>query len=161
MKTLLVILGLMQPMWPVSTWHDFKISVCEVVYDPSSRQFGVKIYLFTDDLTETLTGQSQGPLPVRDRIVQYALQHLELSVNGENLPLQFKALRQKDDQTLVEFIAAPLLGSPPYAVSVYDCLLLEKFRDQKNMVYFIVTGKEKQIQALDLQKPKVYFMIEP
>jgi hypothetical protein len=161
MMLLVLILGLVQPIWPAAKCHDFKISVCEVAYEPSGRYFGVKIYLFTDDLTETLTGQSKGPLPSRDIIVQYALKHVELRVNGADQPLQFRALRQKDDQTLVEFTTSPLTGSPLAAVSIYDCLLLEKFQQQTNMVYLLVPGKEKQSEALDRQKPTVTFNIQP
>ena len=92
--------------------HDFKMSVCELIYEPSDRHFDVKVYLFTDDLTQALTGDPRATLPTREAISQYILQHLELYVNNSRQELQFYSIRQKEEQTLLHFRTPALASSP-------------------------------------------------
>jgi hypothetical protein len=127
--------------------HDFKMSVCELIYEPSDRHFDVKVYLFTDDLTQALTGDPRATLPTREAISQYILQHLELYVNNSRQELQFYSIRQKEEQTLLQF-RTPALASSPSGVYVKNDLLLEKFSEQSNMVYLMVPGKSRQVEAL-------------
>lgn len=140
---------------PTGTDHDFKMSICEVIYEPSDRHFDVKIYLFTDDLTEVLTGDPKAALPTREVISQYVLQHLGVQVNGVQQTLQFSAIRQKEEQVMVQF-STPSLGSvQPATVAVWDNIMLEKFREQTNMLYLIVPGKNKRTEALDAKRTSV------
>lgn len=127
--------------------HDFKMSVCELIYEPSDRHFEIKVYLFTDDLTQALTGDPRAPLPPREAISQYVQQHLELYVNNSRQQLQFYSIRQKEEQTLLQFRTQSLEGSPA-SIFVKNDLLLEKFSEQSNMVYLIAPGKSKQVEAL-------------
>lgn len=127
--------------------HDFKMSVCELIYEPSDRHFEIKVYLFTDDLTQALTGDPRAPLPPREAISQYVQQHLELYVNNSSQQLQFYSIRQKEEQTLLQFRTQSLEGSPA-SIFVKNDLLLEKFSEQSNMVYLVAPGKSKQVEAL-------------
>ncbi len=127
--------------------HDFKMSVCELIYEPSDRHFEIKVYLFTDDLTQALTGDPRAPLPPREAISQYVQQHLELYVNNSHQQLQFYSIRQKEEQTLLQF-RTPVLSASPSQIYVKNDLLLEKFSEQSNMVYLIAPGKSKQVEAL-------------
>ncbi|MEY4202632.1 MAG: hypothetical protein RL013_334 [Bacteroidota bacterium] len=127
--------------------HDFKMSVCELIYEPSDRHFEIKVYLFTDDLTQALTGDPRAPLPPRETISQYVQQHLELYVNNSRQQLQFYSIRQKEEQTLLQFRTQSLEASPA-SIFVKNDLLLEKFSEQSNMVYLVAPGKSKQVEAL-------------
>ena len=127
--------------------HDFKMSVCELIYEPSDRHFEVKVYLFTDDLTQALTGDPRATLPTREAVSQYVQQHLELYVNSSRQELQFYSIRQKEEQTLLQFRTPSMTGSPS-SVFVRNDLLLEKFSEQSNMVYLTAPGKSKQVEAL-------------
>lgn len=127
--------------------HDFKMSICEFIFEPSDRHFEVKVYLFTDDLTQAITGDPRAPLPARETISQYVQQHLELYVNNSRQELQFYSIRQKDEQTLLQF-RTPSLSYSPGQMYVKNDLLLEKFSEQSNMVYLIAPGKSKQVEAL-------------
>jgi hypothetical protein len=75
--------------------HDFKMSVTEVVYTEEKKAFEVKVYLFIDDLTATLTGDPVAVLPAQTDISKYILKHLELNVNGGKQALTFQSIRQK------------------------------------------------------------------
>jgi hypothetical protein len=39
--------------------HDFKMSVCEIVYVPENQGFDVKFYLFADDLKAAVYGNPE------------------------------------------------------------------------------------------------------
>jgi hypothetical protein len=140
---------------PGGTDHDFKMSICEVIYEPSDRHFDVKIYLFTDDLTEAITGDPKAALPTREAISQYVLQHIGVQVNGVQQPLQFSAIRQKEEQVLVQFSTPSLGNIQPATIAVWDNIMLEKFREQTNMLYLIVPGKNKRTEALDAKRTSV------
>ena len=140
---------------PITTAHDFKMSICEVVYEPTDRHFDVKLYLFADDLTEAITGDPKAALPTRETISQYALQHLGIQVNGGQQVLQFSSIRQKEEQVLVQF-TTPSLGSiQPATVAIWNNIMLEKFGGQTNIVYLIVPGKDKRSEALDAKRTSV------
>ncbi len=136
--------------------HEFKMSVCEVVYEPSGRHFGIKAYLFIDDLTEAITGDAQAALPARDQIEQYMQTHLQLHVDGQKQVLTFQSIRQKEDQVQLLF-AAPALAAAPLKVGVSNNILLEKFVEQTNMVYLIMPGSSKKAEALDAKRTWVEF----
>ena len=137
--------------------HDFKMSVCEVIHAPETGNVALKVYLYTDDLTEALTGVATAPLPDRNAISNYILQHLELNVNGLRQPLEFFSLRQKDDQILVQF-NTPANGIPSVVdIFIKNSLLVDKFKDQSNVVYAIVPDKAKQTQMLNGSKREAYF----
>jgi hypothetical protein len=138
--------------------HEFKMSVCEIIYSESDKHFEVKAYLFMDDVTEAITGDPKAPLPNRDQLVQYVQKHFSLQVDGQAQTLQFYALRQKEEQVLLHF-TAPALGKSPASVTVKDDLLIEKFSEQTNMVYLIVPGHNKKVEALDKKKTQVAFSL--
>ncbi len=130
--------------------HDFKMSVTEVVYTEEKKAFDVKFYLFTDDLTATLTGDPLAPLPDSKTIGDYILQHFELGVNGSKQVLSFQSIRQKNDQVLATF-STPVFQKKISKITVKNSLLVEKFREQTNMVYAILPGKGRETQLLNAE----------
>ena len=134
---------------PAAADHDFKMSVTEVVFFEEKKAFEVKFYLFTDDLTATLTGDPNAALPASQDIGDYILKHFELSVNGGKQALTFQSIRQKNDQVLVTFSTHVFTQKKIAKITVKNSLLVEKFREQTNMVYAILPGKSKLTQILD------------
>jgi len=136
--------------------HEYKMSVCEVIQQPAAGNYEVKFYLYTDDLTEALTGNPTAPLPGRDQITAYILQHFSLQINGASQNLQFYSIRQKEDQVLVQF-NTPAVSGNLSNIKVKNNLLTEKFSRQTNMVYAIIPGKNKKIEMMDAKKQEVVF----
>lgn len=128
--------------------HDFKMSVTEVVYSSDTRAFEVKVYLFIDDLTATMTGDPKASLPASKTIGDYVLKHLELSVNGGKQLLSFQSIRQKNDQVLATF-STPVFPQKITKINVKNSLLIEKFKEQTNMVYALLPGKGRETQMLN------------
>jgi hypothetical protein len=136
--------------------HEFKMSICEVAYQPSDQHFEVKVFLFMDDLTEAVTGDAKAALPAREQIEQYVQTHFQLHVDGQKQVLSFYAMRQKEEQVMLQF-SAPALAKAPQKVGVANNIMLEKFGEQTNMVYLLVPGNSKQAEALDVKKTWVEF----
>ncbi|MCC6724030.1 MAG: hypothetical protein IT258_05930 [Saprospiraceae bacterium] len=128
--------------------HDFKMSVTEVVYKEETKAFEVKVYLFIDDLTATLTGDPNAALPTSKTIGDYVLKHLELNVNGGKQVLSFQSIRQKNDQVLATF-STPVFTQKIKKINVKNSLLIEKFREQTNMVYALLPGKVRETELLN------------
>jgi hypothetical protein len=132
------------------------MSVTEVIYQPATANFEVKFYLFTDDITATLTGNPASALPGRDAINTYILQHFELKVNGTKQGLAFFSIRNKEDQVLVQFNTPAFAGNIAN-IAVKNTLLTDKFQEQTNVVYAIVPGKNKKTEMLDVKRSEGYF----
>ena len=137
---------------PASADHDFKMSVTEVVFSEEKKVFDVKFYLFTDDLTATLTGDPLAPLPAQPTISNYILNHFELSVNGSKQALTFQSIRQKNDQVLATFSTPVFAKKKISKIDVKNSLLLEKFKEQTNMVYAILPGSSRETAMLNASK---------
>jgi len=138
--------------------HEFKMSVTELIYHPEDHHFEVKVYLFTDDLTEALTGNPTAALPNRVQIEQYLQQHFSLLAGGQVQSLQIQGIRQRADQVLITLLS-PVANTPPKHIEVRNQLLTARFKEQTNMVYLIVPGKHKKTEALDLQRTQVFFSL--
>lgn len=140
--------------------HQFKMSVCEIVYAPQRRAFDVKCYLFQDDLRETLYNDPANGLLTADPVSNYILRHLELTVNGQNQALTFRELHTKDDQVLVQFSTNALPTSIPTInqLDVKNNLMTDKFSNQVNMVYvYYPTEQSKHTKLFDAQKTQAIF----
>lgn len=133
---------------PAVADHDFKMSVTEVVYSADSKAFEIKFYLFIDDLTATLAGDKNAALPSSQVIGDYIQKHFELDVNGGKQALNFQSIRQKNDQVLATF-STSVFPKKISNIKVKNSLLIEKFREQTNMVYALLPNKGRLTQMLN------------
>ena len=132
--------------------HDFKMSVCEMVYAPEKEAFDVKFYLFQDDLKQTLYGNQDVRSIDGEEARDYILKHFEMSANGLKQPLSYQSMREKDDQVLVQFRTAKIPLEGLSGVQVKNSLLTGTFREQINMVYLVLLGKPKQTLMLNAMR---------
>lgn len=137
--------------------HDFKMSVCEVVYAPEKEAFDVKFYLFQDDLRAALYGNPNAPDIEENKATDYILHHFNLNINGQSQPITFQSMRGKNDQVLVQFSTVKIPLASISKMQVKNNLFLEKFRDQINMVYAVLPGRDKLTQMLDATRTEVNF----
>lgn len=132
------------------------MSVCEVVL-AAGGGVEVKFYLFKDDLTAAITGDPAAALPAQDAIGKYLAQHFGLTVNGGPHPLEFQALREKNDQVLVIFQSQKAFPKQVSGLTVRNAIFTEKFKGQSNMVYVILPDKKKLTQLFNAGKTEGVF----
>ena len=127
--------------------HDFKMSVCEIVYAAENQSFGVSFYLFKDDLGSAIYGQSPQNITA-EAACDYVLKRFSLSVDGAAQALRFRAIQEKNDQVLVQFDTPKISVHTISGIKVRNTLLVEKFASQANMVYVFYpdeTNKQTKI----------------
>lgn len=152
---------IMQAVWlqlaayfyvPVLAVHDFKLSVCEIRYEDSIGTYELKFYLFQDDLKAALYDDPAAPAMAEADVAGYIRQHFTFRPGGETVPLRYESMREKNDQVLVRFTVG---GEGPDTydhLSIRNTILVEKFRQQSNMVYLYLPGKEKASQLFDVRR---------
>lgn len=139
--------------------HDFKMSVCEMIYQPAQRRFEIKFYLFRDDLNQALHG-----VPSLDPVAglaarAYILNHFEMTANSQPQALSFQSIREKGEQVLVQFLT-PALTKSLSEIEIKNNLLTEQFRSQVNMLYlYYPDEKSKHTKILDAKKTKEKFTL--
>jgi hypothetical protein len=137
--------------------HDFKLSVCEIVYAPEKQTFTLKFYLFHDDLKAVLYNNPNAPEIEAKAASEYVLKHFDLSLDGQPQALTYQSIREKNDQVLVEFSTPKISPKANAKLTVRNSLLIEKFRDQINMLYLILPEKEKKTMMLNATKTEGSF----
>ena len=68
--------------------HDFKMSVCEIVYQPELSNFEIQLYIFQDDLKETIYGNPEAERLESHPVAEYINKHLSAE-NDEAKKLGF------------------------------------------------------------------------
>lgn len=132
--------------------HDFKLSVCEIVYSPDKQAFDLKFYIFQDDLKAALYNNPNAPEIRKADAGDYILKHFSLSLDGRPLALKLRSMEEKNDQVLLHFTTPKAPPSPTAALSVKNTLLIGNFRDQINMLYLIFPEKEKKTLMMNATK---------
>ncbi len=137
--------------------HDFKMSVCEIVYSAENEAFDVKFYLFQDDLKSVLYDNPDAPTIEEIKASEYILRHFNLNINGQAQALVFQSIKGKNDQVLAQFSTQKIPLSSLSKMQVKNNLFLEKFREQINMVYALLPGRDKLVQMLNATKTEAGF----
>ena len=126
--------------------HDFKMSVCEVIYSAESEAFEVKFYLFTDDLTAALHGADTVEQPRASAFSRDVFAGgetpLDLDIGkdspGDNDPTGTEEVGPLDPQTMTE-VGTKLdlarayidMGDPEGARSILEEVLDEGDSNQR------------------------------
>ena len=153
----LLLFGQMPAIAPAP--HDFKLSVCEIIYTPENEAFDLKFYIFQDDLKATLYNNLNAPEIETKAAGDYILKHFNLSLDGQPQALTFQSIKEKNDQVLVEFTTSKISPKANTKMAVKNTLFLEKFRDQINMLYLILPEKSKMTLMLNATKTEGSFSL--
>ena len=128
--------------------HDFKMSVCEITYVETQSRFEVKLYLFQDDLKEAIYGDPHASELKPEDVSSYISTKVKLTVDGQPMTLSLQEIKEKEDQAMVVFYSEKLNISLSPKMVITNQLLLEKFRQQTNMVYLLLPGRAKITQII-------------
>ena len=139
--------------------HDFKMSVCEVVYVEEKTAFEVKFYIFQDDLKEAVYGNPLAELLERDSVEKYLEKHFSLYSKDQKLPLNFQLVEEKSDQIRVTLSSAEVPLASLSKIAIKNTILIEQFPKQTNMVYVILPEQAKLTGLFNRQKKEMTFII--
>ncbi len=148
----------------LATWahkpqaHDLKLSVCEIAYRQDTESFELTFYLFQDDFKAVLYGNPNAPQIEVRAAAAYVGAHFEWQVNQRRQELRFASMREKNDQVAVQFTSAIIPLNQVSEIHVNSTLLIEKFREQVNMVYAILPQQGKKVQMLTAKKTGGHFV---
>lgn len=150
-----ILLSVLQ--WASYPAHDLKLSVCEIEYRAETESCHLTFYIFQDDLKEALYADPLSPRLEQKDVENYILKRFEWKLNGAKQAIQFRSLREKNDQVAVQFSSENVPNSGLSEIYIKNTLLLEQFRTQVNMVYAIFPPHSKKVQMLTATKTEGRF----
>lgn len=143
----------------ISVEHDFKMSVCEMIFASQNEDLQLKFYLFQDDLKQALYNNSDAPKIEEQKARDYLFEHFALAADGNPAPLKFESLSLKNDQVLIQFTSPGTRIANLQNLQVTTTILISEFRKQVNMVYLIAPEKDRITLMLHASKTKGVFLL--
>ncbi|GAB4519509.1 MAG: hypothetical protein Tsb004_30570 [Allomuricauda sp.] len=145
---LIVVLG-------INLVHEYHISVCDINFNNKRRILEVTQRVFADDLENTLKneGISVNVLETKDYQVNddyfksYVLGKMEVSTSDREHPIQWLGHEVKSDQIVFYYEIG--LSEIPKVLQISNKVLMEAYKDQKNVVHWRQEGKNKRSFVLD------------
>jgi hypothetical protein len=138
---------------PVTATHPIHLSLCEIHHNPVSKKLEISLKIFTDDLEEALLMQGIRQLFIatekekegsNEYIFKYIQGGLSIMEKGQKVRLNWVGKELSDDLMAVWCY----MESEPVSVSVditfKNCILMELFSDQKNIVHAHWSDRKKQ-----------------
>lgn len=161
-------MGLLLCKWWMAVWmtalHPFYVSVTEITHNAAKKELEVSCRIFADDLENTLKAQYKTTFDitkpanrqqVEGLIADYLSKHLQLTLDGKNVPLHFIGYKIEED-AVWSFLEAANVTAPK-KVAVRNDLLYARHPSQINMIHVIVGGVRKSTK---LDNPKKDAVLE-
>ena len=136
--------------------HDLYLSICEME-QPADGLLEIRYYLFHDDLKMALYNDPTAPEIHPDDAQRYIAQNTQLLLNGELVTPTFQTLDYRKEQVRLSYQVELGPGQILKKIDLTDCLLIEHFRTQVNMVYFVKPDGDRLVQMLDAGKVEAVF----
>jgi len=136
--------------------HKYYLSVTELAYDEEQKSFQIISRLFYDDLEAVLQERYDESLRVDPEVNQeeldkylakYLTQKIGITVNGTAQTLNYLGKEYEDDY-VVCYIEAPGIENVKN-VEIQNTVLMDMFKEQKNMVHTDILGKKKSVLLQD------------
>lgn len=129
--------------------HPFYVSVMEVEYDPKSREVGISIKTFPDDMEETLrmsTGKKVD-IGTNDKVTigklmdQYIQQHVSIAIDNQQKAMYYLGY-EIDKEGLWMYFSIP--SQKHFRnLEITSDLMYEYRPEQTNIIHMRIAGKEK------------------
>ncbi|MCS6969133.1 MAG: hypothetical protein RMJ44_10600 [Cytophagales bacterium] len=137
-----------------SYWlHPIHISLCEIRFNPSSKQLEITHKIFIDDLENALEHHYQlrtylataKEHPDSEKLIErYLRQRFECTAN--NKPVQWKYLGREYELDAIWIYLEAEQESPLQSIEVRNSVLLELFDDQINFIQVDSSGERKNLR---------------
>ncbi|MGJ7033921.1 DUF6702 family protein [Niabella hirudinis] len=132
-------------------WHPFHVSATEIEYSSKTRRLEISTRIFTDDFESVLARSYKTRVDFSDKsqkaslnelVTKYITTHLSIRSSGRALPLNFFGW-EVDHEAVYVYTTADAAAFNAGNITVENTILYELFRDQVNIVHFIVNGTRK------------------
>lgn len=140
--------------------HPFYISVTDMVYNPVEQRLEIAQKIFWDDLEVALGlkfGQKVNFLNpdsserLDEMIETYLMEHNQIRVDGELLPLNYLGYEVEDDAAWFYIESGKVVD--PKEIKVRNTMLFEGFPTQQNIVNVYV-GKSPKSMIMYMKNPE-------
>lgn len=145
-KFLLIFFGLASyPLSEGETLHPIHLSLCEINFNPNSQKLEIGLKLFIDDLEDAIRLQGNPTIyigtkkekPIADSLIfDYISQRFEI-IHGET-SLSFEWVGKENSQDFMAiwcYFETEALSQTYQSIQFKNCLLMELFGDQKNILH--------------------------
>jgi hypothetical protein len=127
--------------------HPFFVSITEIEFHPKSKEIGIALKTFPDDLEETIRGFSGKKLDLSKKnnpennqlIAAYLKKHLAIDVNQTRKEMQFLGY-EIDKEAIWVYFNIPKINSIK-SLKVHTDVMYEYKTEQTNIVHVSMYGK--------------------
>lgn len=133
------------PMSPEETVHPIHLSLCEVKLNPTSNRLEIGLKLFIDDLEDAIRLQGNPAIFIGTKkeksiadslIVDYIAQRFNVFHGETALAFEWVGKENSEDFMAVWcYFESEPLELPYKSLQFENCLLMELFGDQKNILH--------------------------
>lgn len=129
-----------------STLHSLKLSLCEITYDKTDASIMISFRLFTDDLASAIKNET--PFidwnKSKEQINTYLEEHFDLMVNDSIATLYFFSKSITEEVAEINYLVPNV--ETLQQLSVKNSILLELFKQQKNIVKWMQQNHNQTIE---------------
>lgn len=169
-KTFFLLLPLLLKPASQEAQHPIHVSFTNMEYKAEKNMFHISFRIFADDFTNILEINNNKKVnlksksrPADDLIDQYIKKHFRLKFDNEPfnpdlLKLEYYIYLDEKDEAVQVFYSYKK-NKAPSKVHIFNSLLFDLYRDQKNLLIFSCQNTEKALK-FDYSKPDTGFEIQ-
>jgi hypothetical protein len=146
------------------SYHPIYVSVTEIEHNAKDKTLEISCKIFTDDFEQVLRRQYKTKIDLLDPaykkamnelVSAYVKKHLQLSVNGKHVDLQFIGFEQQEEG-ITSFYQVNNIESVS-KIKVMDDILYEYKEQQMGIIHVTVKGNRKSSK---LNNPDAFAVFE-
>lgn len=134
----------------IQTAHPYFVSVTEIDHNAKEKILEISCKIFTDDFEKTLRQNYKTQVDLlkpKDKeamnklVSDYVIKHLQLSVNGKPVTLQYLGYEQEEEgiQSYYQVNNVPAVSR----IDVVDNILYDYKKEQIGIIHTVVNGNRK------------------
>lgn len=151
--------------------HDYHVSIAELDYDSRRGHLALAVHLFTDDLEMALEAAGAGDslflgteferADADSWLRPYLMQNLALELDGHRVEWRFLG-RENSEDLMAQwlYLEADVQGVPGKKWLLRNELLMDLYRDQKNLVHLRVDRERRTTMFFSRRKTQQSYVAD-
>jgi alpha-galactosidase/6-phospho-beta-glucosidase family protein len=132
--------------------HPFYLAVIEAEYSSKSKELGVSIKVYPDDMEAALKKAFNKTVTFSDNnkdqnnkfIEGYIKSHLGIKINGTQAPYNYMGYEYSNDAILIYFSITPLKNVK--SIEINTDMMYDYKDEQTNIIHIIIDGKRNSFK---------------